>query len=292
MRNFMAVLAVIIMFILISNSCSHQNSSAPNTQATLAVMLTARASATAAAQATQTAVSALPPATQTVIAAQTLTAAVTVPPTQTLTATPTVICRTDTISCTGPNAWGGWWYSMNDLCNSGTSVVWPPAPATCGGSSTEFVMSSPGYGGAGDCAARMTGVVTTAYQYGFIGIGTSLNPNTGSGQVTDLSMATGISFYTEGDGGTYRILLPYTNSSGATLDNYDDYNYYFTAPSSWSQVIIPFTSFTQPSYTPLAYQVSRITVLQNVKGINFFTTTQPLASVNLWLDNLSIYGCP
>jgi len=220
---------------------------------------------------------------------------ITMTPTFTQTSTPGIICQTDTMAgCSNKNIWGGYWFTFNDCSNSGTSVVWPPAGAVCGGTEPPFVMSSPGYGGAGDCAAQMTGVVTTTYQYGYIGMGTGLNPNSGGPnyQSTDISGAKGISFYTKGDGGTYKILIPYLSSSGGTLDNWDDYNCTFTASSGgWTLVTLPFTSFTQPSYTTSQYIVSLVTVLQSAKQVQFETITQPIASVDLWIDNFSIYGC-
>jgi len=240
--------------------------------------------ATSVMTATETFTPVPPGSTMTNTPSRTYTTTIT--PTFTCTPTPASLCSVDTMaSCSSVNIWGGGWFTYNDNSNGGTSVVWPPSGA--------FVMSSPGFGGAGDCAAQMTGVVTIAYQYGFIGMGTQLNPNAGSPnyQSTDLSGAAGISFYTKGDGGIYTIIIPYMNSSGNTMTNWDDYRYTFVAFSGWSQYTIPFTSFTQPSYTPAQYQFPITTVLQNAKQFQFATTTQPLASVDLWIDNLAIYGC-
>ncbi len=211
----------------------------------------------------------------------------TITPTFTCTATPASLCSVDTMaSCSNVNVWGGAWFTYNDANDGGTSVVWPAQGQT-------FIMSSPGYSGGADCAAQMTGVVTIAYQYGFIGMGTLLNPNAGAPnyQSTDLSGALGVSFYTRGDGNVYTIIITYLNSSGNTMTNWDDYAYTFVAFSGWSQYTIPFTAFTQPYYTPSQYQVPLVTVLQNAKQFQFATTTQPLAGVDLWIDNLSVYGC-
>jgi len=191
--------------------------------------------------------------------------------------TPQTVCQVDTMAnCSNQDAWGGYWYTYNDV----SSTVWPST------ASGPFIMSTGGYSGGADCAAQITGSV--ALSTGYVGMGMQLNSKAGSPtyQVTDISGAVGIRFETKGDGGTYEIKIPYTNSSGAELDGYGSYSYTFTAPAAWTQITIPFTSLTQPSW---ATQVALTTVLQNAKELQFQTMNAPLASVDLWIDNFEIY---
>ncbi len=75
---------------------------------------------------------------------------------------------------------GGYWYTYDDLAapNNGDSIVWPmsetamikygyPTPVAT------FQMTAPGYNGSAYCA-RVSGKVTTTFQYGFIGMGADL----------------------------------------------------------------------------------------------------------------------
>ncbi len=204
----------------------------------------------------------------------------TLPTAPTATFTPTVpssLCQVDKIAnCSNQDAWGGYWYTYNDA----GSTVWPSGAGA-------FVMSSPGYDNGTDCAAQLTGTVDAGGQ---IGMGMQLNANAGSPtyQVTDLSGAIGIRFYVKGDGATYEIKIPYTNSSGTELDGYDSYAYTFTAPAGWTLVTVPFSSLKQAGW---GTAVALLTVLQNAKEVQFQTTAAPLASVDLWVDNFEIYGC-
>lgn len=218
--------------------------------------------------------------------------------TYTNTGTPTPVytqCLLDDLEDNdGGNLYGGYWYTYvsADPSKPGETVIFPAAgAATC----------PPAAGGANWSAygMRITGTVGAIVAandiYPSIGIGTQLSASAGapSYSETDISQCVGISFYAKGDGKSYMIKVPYTNSSGATLTGYDDYKYVFNAPASWTQFVLPFSSFTQAGWGTSA---SLTTVLAHAKEIqwqtNFNGSTGNPASAELWLDDISIYGCP
>ena len=181
----------------------------------------------------------------------------------------------DMADCNNQNLWNGFWYSYKDA----GSTVWPVDGST-------FIMSAPGYDGGADCAARITGMVGTGGQ---IGMGTQLNANAGAGTVTDMSNCTGIRFYAKGDGQNYIVKIPYTDNTGASLTGYNDYKFEFTPPAGWTLITVPYASLTQE--TGWGVTVALPTVLANAKEIQFQTFGSPVASVDLWVDNLETYGC-
>ncbi|HRU40137.1 MAG TPA: CIA30 family protein, partial [Candidatus Goldiibacteriota bacterium] len=219
--------------------------------------------------------------TNTVPAATASYTSTVVPPTSTATnftvPTPGPGLLDNMADCDNGNLWGGWWYSYADGAGS---VVWPVA----GG---DFVMSAPGVDGGADCAARITGPVGAG---GSIAMGTQLNANAGSGVVTDLSGCTGIRFYAKGDGNTYRLMMPYTDAGGNNLTGYDDYQYVFTPPTSWTLIEFNFSdaAFSQQGW---GTAVAKSVVLANAKDIHFTTVGGPITMADLWIDNIEIFGC-
>ncbi|HRU39376.1 MAG TPA: glycosyl hydrolase family 8, partial [Candidatus Goldiibacteriota bacterium] len=85
------------------------------------------------------------------------------------------------------NLWGGFWYTYYDrfVPNQGQSYVvpWPVSQFTSVGRvPTPFYMQAPGLGATGVSAlyaARMTGYTATNFTYGFIGMGSGTNQNSG-----------------------------------------------------------------------------------------------------------------
>ena len=85
---------------------------------------------------------------------------------------------------------GGYWYTYDDLAapNNGDSKAWPgtenamtkyqyPGWNACPIAVPTFQMSNPQIVGDSYCA-RLSGTVTTTFQYGFIGMGFDLNDGT------------------------------------------------------------------------------------------------------------------
>lgn len=189
----------------------------------------------------------------------------------------------------------GYWYTYDDLAapNNGDSIVWPmsenafkkynyPAPFPT------FEMTTPGNGGTGYCA-RISGVVTTTFQYGFVGMGVNLlsvNPDQ-SKKPVDISGLTGIRFYTKGDGKTYRVKLPSQHPGFVSKDADNHYGREFVAAASWTQIDILLSDFTQEPYW--GHSVSRTDALKMVDGIQFQTVGQPHTSIDLYVDNIELY---
>ncbi|HPD19314.1 MAG TPA: CIA30 family protein, partial [Candidatus Goldiibacteriota bacterium] len=150
-----------------------------------------------------------------------------------------------------------------------------------------FVMSAPGYGGTGYCA-RMTGVVTTAFKYGFVGMGVNfLGVNEDqSKKPVDISNMTGVRFYVKSDGKPYRMKLPSQYSGFEKGESDDHFGYQFASTTSWTQVDIPLTSFTQEGW---GTHVNLTDALKYVDSFQFQTVGQPLASIDLSIDNLEVY---
>ncbi len=229
---------------------------------------------------------------------QTPTFTPTIPPgaTSTFTFTPTETpvyseCLMDDLEDNNnANLFGGSWYTYTsaDPAHPDETTIWPASGDYCsptaGGASASFY------------AMRITGTVGAINDpyYPCIGIGSQLNSNAGppSYQETDLSSCVGISFYIKGDGKSYFVKVPYTNSSGQTLTGYDDYKWTFTAPSNWTLISVNFSSFTQGGW---GTAVDLNTVLQHAKEIqwqtNFNGSAGSPASAELWIDDIKILGC-
>lgn len=182
----------------------------------------------------------------------------------------------DAADCNNQANWGGHWYTYNDHGNGGNSAIWPPSENMIPGA--EFIMSSPGFGGVTDCAARLTGNVTTAYQYGFIGMGVATNGN------NDLSGYSGVSITVRGDGKNYSIKFKAIDTINT---GHNDYKFNFTAPAGWITIGVPFTSLTQESGWGTV--VDRNLVIANVTDIQFQTVGQPHASIDIWVDNIIFF---
>ncbi|MCX8094342.1 MAG: hypothetical protein N3E50_09300 [Candidatus Goldbacteria bacterium] len=180
-------------------------------------------------------------------------------PTPTHTATPLQITGLidDFADCNGSNVYGGAWFAYGDSNNTFTN---PPPTVT------------PGYNGS-DCALKFEGVAAASCGYG-VWMSNSLL----SGATVDLSGNTVISFYAKGSG-TYRIVLI------SPITQYNDYQYVFSAPSSWSQIVIPFTSFTQPqnfNLAPIQQALSGVTNISFANGSCGMT-------INLLIDEVRVY---
>jgi hypothetical protein len=150
-----------------------------------------------------------------------------------------------------------------------------------------FTMTSPGYGGTGYCA-RITGYVTTQFTYGFAGMGVNLlgvNPNNSKKYVNIFGL-TGIRFYAKGDGKDYRIKLPSQSTLFVLGESDNHFGFKFNAPTSWTQINIPLSSFTQESGWGTTVPLSE--ALKYVDSVQFQTTSQSI-SFDLSIDNLELY---
>lgn len=186
------------------------------------------------------------------------------------------------------NNWGGYWYTYDDLNNSGDSYVvpWSEARWNAVGLPPEpFFMQSPGRTGIG-YAARMTGYVTTTYQHGFVGMGTSFIDPKGP---VDLSTCTGFSFWYKGDGRTYRVKILSSHPNFVLGDGDNHYGYTFTSATDWTQLALSMTSLTQEPFWGSSVNLSD--ALSMATDIQFQTVDRPQSSIELWVDEIDIYGC-
>jgi hypothetical protein len=171
----------------------------------------------------------------------------------------------------------GFWYTYDDIPAGGTSKVLPA-------SDKAFIMSSPGFKGKGECA-RLTGVVTNDFEFGFIGMGYYLSPMD-LRTPFDLSAENGISFWQKGDGKLYRVKLVSTHPEFISQDSDNQFGFNFKTTPDWQKVEIPFKNFTQqPGW---GSKVLLNKALYKIKEIQFMTLGQPLASVELWIDGLKV----
>jgi hypothetical protein len=188
----------------------------------------------------------------------------------------------------------GYWYTFDDGNNAGDSYAVPMSDVWAGNhgiATAPFYMQHPGSDGAGGdsavgYAARMTGYVTTTFQYGFIGLGNTLiNPKAPVDIWTGNSK---IVFWEKGDGNTYRMKIS-SNYSLFTSGNGDDFfGYVFVSTASWSQVTV---AFSDPLFRREGWgsNVGTITMQNNLQwatDIQWQTTAHPMASVDLSVDDV------
>jgi hypothetical protein len=161
----------------------------------------------------------------------------------------------------GTNNYGGPWFTYCD----GVNTVILQANA----------VQAPGYGGV-DYAYHMTGTAAVSCGYGAWAATALL-----SGAKANVSAFTGIRFQamTGQAGSTYRLVM----LSGATTNNFQ---YTFTPSTSWSQVSVPFASFTQAAAD---YEI--VTIGQATGNITHvdFANGSCSETLDLWLDNLEFY---
>src|ERR1035437_4878494 len=154
-----------------------------------------------------------------------------------------------------------------------------------------FYMQQPGHNGAADYAARITGVVTTTFLYGFAGLGFPLKE---PGGPVDIHTATGLSFWCKSnESRTYRLKINAPQAFAGRLDE-DMYGYVFTATTSWQKVSIDFASilFSQEGWGNTL--VTRAMALAQVDTIQWQTQGQTGAPYNfdLWIDDVVLMNAP
>jgi len=187
------------------------------------------------------------------------------------------------------NLWGGYWYTYDDLGSGGNSYVvpWTDNRASAEGvDPIEFGMSPVTDRPGSTYAARMTGVVTTDFTYGFVGMGTAFIEPKGP---INLSDCTGVRFWVKGDGKQYRMKI--TSSSPLFLDGEGDnhYGYQFLTSGTWVQMDVTMAMMTQELYWGTT--VPKADALAMATDIQFQTVGQPHASIDLWVDEIEFYGC-
>jgi hypothetical protein len=167
----------------------------------------------------------------------------------------------------------GYWFPFDDTSAGGTSSV----------SFQQQSLGNPlipntAYWFANPPAVNIEGNVTTNLSYSYVGVGYSLDPNNNP---VDISAATGVGFWTKGDGRQYRVKV---ESTSVTNGDYHGYN--FIAPTNWTMIEVPFSDLQQQSFGPPA-----VLDLHHVQTISFVTTERPYDPV-FSIDRLALLGTP
>jgi hypothetical protein len=148
-----------------------------------------------------------------------------------------------------------------------------------------FYMQSPGRGSS-NYAAHMTGYVTTKYEYGFVGMGTTfLEPKAG----INVSECSSLRFWHKGDGKTYRVKISSAHPDFLQGEADNHYGRQFTTTTNWKLEDIPMSWLTQEPYWGTSVNLND--ALSRATDIQFQTVKQPHASIDLWVDEIQFCGC-
>lgn len=187
------------------------------------------------------------------------------------------------------NDWGGYWYTIASDAGMGAScaVINP----TEGG----FVTMTAGGAFAGsNWHLRATGSKCAAGAgYPSVGFGTELATGA-TWTAKDLrpfnAAGGGIRFFIKGDGVTpYKVALNPVGTGTTIHTDWAVYQYVFIPPATWqaTQYAIPFTNFTQPSWSTEVYPID--TVLSQMKQINWQNGNDLAITVDLAVDQVELY---
>lgn len=159
---------------------------------------------------------------------------------------------------------GGYWFTYDDLAspNNGTSNVWPgsqtaadkylyPTPLPT------FEMTVPGMTDSPAYCARVSGVVTSSFQYGFLGMGVDLKGDavSGPGKIAMDLYASGfkaLRFWAKSGPNETRAAknwkVKLTTTYAGMSDGDDQPLKAFTVTNDWQQFTIPLGEFTQEGW--------------------------------------------
>ena len=186
------------------------------------------------------------------------------------------------------NDWGGYWYTWADRTTCNLAVtVYPPA----GGFVT---MTAGGQPTGSTYYLRVTGTKAAATPasncYPSLGVGTYLHPTTYTAvDIRDFNTAGGgVRFYVRGNGtAIYKICLIPIGYGTTYHKDYAAFEYTFTPPSTWTQMSIKFTDFTQPTWSSEIYPLA--TILQNFSKFQWQNGTNDAMTFDLSLDYVELY---
>ncbi|MBP7791839.1 MAG: CIA30 family protein [Candidatus Goldbacteria bacterium] len=186
------------------------------------------------------------------------------------------------------NDWGGYWYTWAEKTSCELNVsIYPSA----GGFVT---MTAGGQPTGSTYYLRVTGTKAAATPasncYPSLGVGTYLHPTTYT--AVDIrafnTAGGGVRFYVRGNGtSTYKICLIPIGYGSVYHKDYACYEYTFTPPSSWTQMAIAFTDFTQPTWSTELYTLN--TILQNFSKFQWQNGTNDAMTFDLSLDYVELY---
>ncbi len=201
------------------------------------------------------------------------------------------------------NLLDGLWVSYDDYHDpgKGESVVTPTSWFKGG----QFTMDKPGVGGAG-YAAHITGTTATKLGYDYVGMATALGPVSFCPDALPngigLGQYAGLRFMAKGKavGGSVFVKIIHTKDgptdnctlnglTGDTLTNWDDYRADFTTrlTEDWSEITV---NFRKDMAGPTSVDIE--TVLAHAKDIHFIFQSTAGGTIDLWVDNLTLYRDP
>ena len=176
------------------------------------------------------------------------------------------------------NLQGGSWYTYDDKTNGGNSKIWPEPGKT-------FEKSGRTKDGKGR-AAVMKGNVTVIFQWGYMGMGTTLDKG---GKSINLTKCTGLRFWHKGDGKTYRVKAVSTHPDFKDGTGDNQFGFEFVSEKDWQLFETDLSDFTQEPYWGSV--VDQEKALSMIKDLQWQTRGQPLENVELMIDGVEIYGC-
>lgn len=122
---------------------------------------------------------------------------------------------------------------------------------------------------------RLTGKVTTKFQYGYVG----MTADGGSASAEALKKGKGITFKVTGDGKQYRVRVETTD-----VRDFDYYGFVFTAPQGKEvEVTVPYSSLKQEGWG-----AKKNFNPANASKVSFQTVGQPHASVDFTVIDLKV----
>lgn len=197
------------------------------------------------------------------------------------------------------NALAGKWLTYDDRRDGGQSLV-SPAEWSEG---IAFGMSAPGYGGAG-YAARISGTTNPSLSYAYIGILTTLGPNSlcpdPEPPAITLASYRGVRFKAKGHrtGGSWVLIISHRKEGaidncanpivGDTLTHWGDYRFEFTSnlTDDWSTISIDWRrdlfapAWGQPAALELVLEHAKDIVWQYENGLG--------GDAELWIDDVEL----
>ncbi len=199
------------------------------------------------------------------------------------------------------NRRGGIWSTYSDRLEGGDSVVWPPEHRE---SSDGFIMSSPGYGGAG-YAVRVTGRTGSRFglNYNYLGVVLRFDSDSYCPKCegSDISKYSGIRFKIKGDlsNGELSFVLPHESDeciaermTCGSLTNYADYfaDISGRVGASWKTVTIDFRNdLKQPFWTKEENKTDIEEVLKTVHLFKWQYRNGDGGKMDIWIDNVELY---
>ncbi len=198
------------------------------------------------------------------------------------------------------NELGGMWLSYDDGHDPGVgeSTVEPESWFKDG----TFTMSEPGEGDTG-YAARIVGTTATKLGYDYVGLISSLGPNSycPDPQPAEIDVAsyTGLQFSIKGAVQGGRLVVKILHSKEGTEDNCTDNGLTGNTLTSWNDYAVNITDQLTEEWSTVRVNfrkdfvgpstVSIEEVLAHAKDVHFFFQTTKGGTVDLTVDNLALY---